>query len=293
MVKSVKIKGMQIKPPTKTSGEYVTPEHCPKMHQVCICIGKRASGKTTAISQLIQEMKYEYTIVVSPTLNSNKELMSRLNVEHVFEDPDDITIVDQIKAIVQKEAEDLEKYKEDMKRYNKLISAMRKGSWVEDELLLSFFMDDDFQKPTHRWNGEKPRIAVIFDDCMGSMLFSKPRKLNALSTYSRHIGQLKEGGSIGVSLYFLCQTFKAQSGGLNKVIRNQCTSMILFKTKDLSELDDVAESVAGEYDKETFMKVYDRAIGDGSGHPFLFIDLHKKNTHPSHFRKKFDEFLIP
>ena len=100
------------------------------------------------------------------------------------------------------------------------------------------------------------------------------------------------GGSIGISLYFLCQTFKAQSGGLNKVIRNQCTSMIIFKTKDTAEIDDIADSCAGEISKDTFMKVYEESIGDGENHPFLFVDLHRKNQHPSMFRRRFNEFLL-
>ena len=123
----------------------------------------------------------------------------------------------------------------DIKKYNKLMKDIESGKYTgNDELLLQFFNDADnaFLKPTHRWNGRKPRIGVLIDDCMGSLLYSKPRKLNGLATYSRHLGQLKKGGSIGVSLFFLIQSFKAQTGGLNKVIRNQATSLILFKTKD-------------------------------------------------------------
>ena len=78
----------------------------------------------------------------------------------------------------------------------------------------------------------------IFDDCLGSAVYSKPRKLNGLATYSRHVGQLKEGGAIGVSLFFLVQSYKCQSGGLNKVVRNQCTALMVFRTKDAAELDD-------------------------------------------------------
>ena len=291
-VKHTKINGMQIKPPKNTSGDYETPQNCPGMHQVLVCVGKRTSGKSTAVVNLIEQMGYDYTIVVSPTMKSNKELMERLNVEHVFEDPDDLSVIDQIKAIVQQEADDLEKYREDLRRYNKLMKKMQEGAFLPDDELLIFFQDGDFKKPEHRWNGRKPKIACVFDDCLGSMLYSKPRKLNALSTYSRHVGQMKTGGSIGISLYFLCQTFKAQSGGLNKVIRNQCTSMIIFKTKDNTELDDIADSCAGEISKDTFLKVYDEAIGDGENHPFLFVDLHRKNQHPSMFRRRFNEFLL-
>jgi hypothetical protein len=258
-------------------------------------VGKRASGKTTAVVNLIEKLQYDYVIAVSPTMDSNKEIMSRLKVEHVFTDTDDVAIVDNIKNIIQKEAVDLERYQEDLIKYNKLIKDIKSGKYMgNDDLLLEFFDDQDnaFLKPTHRWDGRKPKIAVIFDDSMGSILYSKPRKLNGLATYSRHLGQLKEGGAIGCSLFFLIQSFKAQSGGLSKVIRNQATSVILFKTKDSHELEDVAESVAGEIDEETFYKVYEQAIGEGKNYEFLFIDFHPKKNQFM-FRKKFEEYIIP
>jgi hypothetical protein len=290
-----KIKGMEITPPSSESGSYETDDNLPKMHQVCIAIGKRASGKTTAVVNLIEKLKYDYVIAVSPTLKSNKEIMSRLNVEHIFEDVDDLSLVDNIKSIVAQEAEDLEVYLEDIKKYNKLMRDIESGKYTgNDDLLLQFFNDEDnqFLKPSHKWNGRKPRIAVLIDDAMGSLLYSKPRKLNAFATYSRHLGQLAKGGSIGVSLFFLIQSFKAQTGGLNKVIRNQATSLILFKTKDKGELEDVAESVAGEIDDETFYKVYEAAIGEGDNYEFLFIDFHPKKNQ-SMFRKKFEEYIYP
>lgn len=295
-MKTQKVKGLDIIPPKQTSGDYETAPNLMKMHQVCIAVGKRQSGKTTAVVNLIERMGYDYVMMVSPTVKSNKELMDRLKLQddHIFEDCDDPGVVDKIKKIVEDEATDLERYRDELRRYNKLMKALNSDHMpIDEDDLIAFFNDRDFMKPTHRWNGEKPRIAVVFDDCLGSGLYSKPRKLNALSTYSRHVGQLKEGGSIGVSLFFMIQSFKAQTGGLNKVIRNQCTSLILFKTKDFAELMDVAESVAGEIGKETFMKVYEQAIGDGSNHPFLTVDLHRKPGHVSMFRKRFDEFIIP
>ena len=44
-------------------------------------------------------------------------------------------------------------------------------------------------------------------------------------------------------------------------------------------------------DEELFNKVYDTAIREP--YDFLFIDFHKKKEHPSCFRRKFDEFIIP
>ena len=229
-------------------------------------------------------------------MKSNKEILSRLKIDEndIFDDCDDPTVIDKIKKIVEDEAKDLERYKDEMRRYNKLMKAINTDHMpINEEDMIAFFNDRDFMKPTHRYNGEKSRVAVVFDDCLGSGLYSRPRKLNALSTYSRHIGQLAEGGSIGISLFFLIQSFKAQTGGLNKVIRNQCTSLMLFKTKDKNELIDVADSVAGEIDQNTFMDVYNEAIQDGNNHQFLSIDLHRKKNHPSMFRRRFSEFLIP
>jgi hypothetical protein len=291
MLTTQSVKGLQIVPPKETSGAYETDPDMPKMHNVVVIVGKRAAGKGVCAINLIEKMKYDYVIAVSPTMDSNKELMSRLNILHTFNDPDDLTCIDKIKEIVNEEARDLERYKHEMKEYNKLMRDIREGQKVGDELMLKFF-DNDFVKPKHKWGGRKPKIACIFDDMLGSMIYSKPRKINALSTYSRHLGQLTEGGSIGVSLYFLIQSFKCQTGGLNRVIRNQCTQLIVFKTKDNKELDDIADSCGGEISKEKFIQVYDYAIETGGDHPFLFIDLHKKENHPSMFRVKFDKFII-
>jgi len=291
MLSTKSVKGLQIVPPKEISGAYETAPDMPKMHCVTVIVGKRQSGKSCCAINLIEKMDYDYTIAVSPTMNSNKELMSRLNIEHTFDDPDDLTCIDKIKEIVNGEARDLERYKYEMKEYNKLMKDIREGQNIGDDLMLKFF-DNDFVKPKHRWNGKKPRIAVIFDDMLGSLIYSKPRKINALSTYSRHLGQLEEGGSIGVSLFFLIQSFKCQTGGLNRVIRNQCTQLIVFKTKDNKELDDIADSCGGEISKDKFIQVYDYAIETGGDHPFLFIDLHKKPNHPSMFRVNFDKFII-
>mgnify|MGYP003150140619 FL=1 len=291
-MKTSKIKNLEIVPPSGESGLYTTDPMLPKMHTVSVVIGKRNSGKSVAIVNLIEKMGFDYTILVSPTASSNKELMERLNVEHTFDDPDDLSIIDEIKKIVQGEAEDLERYEQEIKEYNKLMADLKKGKYLEDDVILKFFGDDSFVKPTHRFNGRKPRIALFCDDCMGSMIYSKPRKLNALSTYSRHLGQLKEGGSIGISLFFAIQSFKCKVGGLTPTIKNQATNILLFKTKDEKELNDVAESCGGEVDKDTFIRVYNEAIENGGDHPFLFIDLHPKKEHLSMFRKKFNEFII-
>jgi hypothetical protein len=297
MLPTKSVKNLQIVPPKNESGSYETAPDMPKMHQVCVIVGKRASGKTVAAVNLIEKMGFDYSIVVSPTMNSNKELMSRLKIEHNFQDPDCPKTIDEIKQIVLNEAKDYERYHHEMREYNKLMKDIKTGNSLDDNMLLKYFSANtyglnDFVKPKHRWDGRKPRIAVLFDDMLGSMMYSKPRKINGLATYSRHLGGLEEGGSIGVSLFFLIQSFKCAVGGLNKVIRNQCTSLIMFKSKDLTEINDIAESCGGEISKDQFIKVYEEAIGDGTGFPFLFVDLHKKPEQPSMFRRRFDQYIL-
>ena len=294
-LKTVHIPNMDIRPPKSTSGDFDTPSMCIAGHCVVLCVGKRRSGKTTACTSLIEKMKFDYVIAVSATMASNKELMSRLNIQHEF-DPDGGDTIDKIKEIVEAEATDLERYQEEMRRYRKLMKLIHSESplfRLPEEDLAAFYKDGDFKPPEHKWNGRKPKIAVIFDDCLGSQVYAKPRKLNGLATYSRHIGQLKEGGAIGVSLFFLVQSYKCQAGGLNKVVRNQCTCLMVFRTKDQAEQDDIADSVAGEIDRVTFNRVYDEAIGDGEGHPFLLVDFAKRKEHPSMFRRRLNEFILP
>ena len=111
MLSTQSIKGLEIIPPKQTSGAYETAPDMPKMHCVTVIVGKRAAGKSVAAINLIEKMNYDYTIAVSPTMDSNKEIMSRLNIEHVFDDPDDLTCIDKIKEIVNEEALYLERYK--------------------------------------------------------------------------------------------------------------------------------------------------------------------------------------
>ena len=115
------MKNMKIVPPKETSGMYPTPPECPVAGQVCVAVGKRKSGKSVAVINLIEKMQFDYVIAISPTMNSNKEIMERINIEYVFDDVDDPNVIDEIKKIVQKEADDLERYREELKRFNKLM----------------------------------------------------------------------------------------------------------------------------------------------------------------------------
>ena len=61
-MKTAKVKNLHIIPPKSEVGQYPTEMYLPKMHQVCIAVGKRASGKSTAIVNLIERLKFDYCI---------------------------------------------------------------------------------------------------------------------------------------------------------------------------------------------------------------------------------------
>ena len=221
--------------------------------------------------------------------------MDRLKIrpEDVFEDPDDLLVMDKVKAAIEEERDLLEKYQEDLRKYKKLMKTIHSNSplSIRDEDLSLFWADGDFAPPKHWLNGRRCCCALIIDDAQGSLLYQRPRKINQFTIYHRHIGQLKEGGALGCSLFFLVQSYKAQAGGITRVIRGNATSMILFSNKNQKMLQEIAEELAGEVSPETFFKVYNQAMRQK--HDFLFVDLHRKPNHPSAFRRNYETFLIP
>lgn len=295
-MKTQTVPGLEIKVPKATAFAYETEPMMLKSHQVSVVCGKRGSGKTLATVNLMNRMKYDRVFVVSPSVHSNRAMMDMLKIdpEDVY-DVDDLDSIDDIKAKIDAERDDYERYHEDMKKYREFMKKIHSDDSIfslDEDALMSFYRNGKFQKPVHKWNGRRPHMAILFDDAMGSQLFTKGvRKLSKLAIYSRHLGQLKDGGALGVSLYFLCQSWKAQVGGLTKAIRSQATSLIVFKTANEKELADIQESCGGEVSKNTFYEIYNKAT-DGE-HNFLLIDLHwKKGIHPSPYRKNLNEFII-
>ena len=285
-----------------------TPEHLPKMHFNMLLCGKRGSGKSVAATNMLRMLMegnaLNRILVVSPTFNGNKLLMKDLNIKEtdVFSDPDDPTIPQRIMDIVDEERDEFLRYQHLVKQYENVMKMIKTGglhqieSGAIDEYLLAYFnpMTNEFNLPKPRWEryreGKPGVLALFVDDSICTKLMSN-RKFFNLVTRHRWLGQFPEGGAVGLSLMIAIQNYKAQSGGCNKVVRNNCTHLCLFRTKDESELKSIGESFSGEISVDKFYKVYEKATDEP--HSFLFVDLHKKDTQPSMFRKRFDQYLIP
>ena len=144
--------------------------------------------------------------------------------------------------------------------------------------------------------GKVPCIVIYFDDILGSqiMIGKGAREIARICLFHRHLGGFtdpNEHGAVGASLLFNAQAWKTNVGGLPKALRNNLTLMILFKTKSEKELQEIAEEVSGEVSEKTFYDVYNQAIQES--HDFLMVDLHKKSSHFSSFRRNFNEFIVP
>jgi len=285
-----------------------TPDHLPKLHQLCIANGKRGSGKSIAITNLIRMYKDDLgsdlrCIIVSPTFGSNNKLLSDLGInrEDVFQDPDDDVPAKLIK-IADDERDAFLEWKHLNEYYNEFIKTIKGGYFDRskmDDYMLQYFkpLTNQFERPKPKYNcylkGKAPVLFTFIDDAQGSKLLSTNRKMLQLCLRHRHLGQFPspQGGAIGMSICVASQTFKS-NGGLNKVIRNNSTSIILFKTKDMSELKQIAEAFSGKIPVDRFFQLYEQAT-DGD-HNFLFVDLqYKKDVQPSGFRQNFDTYLIP
>lgn len=295
----MKSKNLKIELPSKQKYQYDTPEMMPNLCTQLLCVGAKGMGKTIAIVNLVKKLNFDRIFLISPTAKSNHSILSMINIEEddMYEDTDDLTIIDNIISKVEEEGILYDEYHNKMKDYNEFDKKIRNNQFnlISDEDLETYMNErNEIVKPEHYLNGRRPKIACIFDDILGSYLMSKGiRKVNNLAIKHRHVAPVTSegGGSVGINNFFLTQNFRCQSGGISKPIRSNCNSLIIFKTKNENEFNDLRDEVAGEIGKELFSKIYDLATNEP--HSFLFIDFNPKKEHPSRYRKNLDTFLIP
>jgi hypothetical protein len=267
-----------------------------KLHQLMVVVGKRGSGKSIFVTNFLRMMKeqncLDKLILVTPTYASNKAIFKGLPVdEDNVIDPNDPTSVQQIRDIVDAERDMLDEYYERLGRWRQLqkeIKSRKPVDMIDEDLLLEF---EDMEKPTHYLNGRKPVIAVFCDDGLGTKIYGPKSGLNNLCILHRHLGVSEYLGALGITLIFATQSYKSNHYGISPTIRNNCTSIALFKTKSEKELQGIYEEIAGFCTKDEFQSVYDQAM-EGFEHNILFVDT---SAYPgnSNFRKNLNEQIYP
>jgi len=121
------------------------------------------------------------------------------------------------------------------------------------------------------------RIALVFDDLVGSTLFSNARRspFKMLNTNHRHLS---------TSVFMISQAFKE----IPKTVRTQFSCLIMFEILSDSELEAIYNEFPMGLKKDQWMELYHFATeGD---HDFLFYNIQK----PKRLRimKNFDKVLF-
>jgi hypothetical protein len=273
-----------------------------KLHQLMCVVGCRGSGKSVFITNFLRMMKdqncLDRLILVTPTFASNKAIFHGLPVnEQDVIDPNDPTAVQQIRDIVDSERDILDEYFEKLKRWKALqkeINSRKNIDDIDEDLLLEFGSDLQ-EKPTHYLNGRKPVIACFVDDALGTRIYGPKSGLNNLCILHRHLGVSEHLGALGITMLFSTQSYRSNVYGISPTIRNNCTSIAIFKTKSNKELMGIAEEIGGFCTVEEFMEYYEMAMnecgcGCKSAHNILFVDT---SPYPgnSNFRKNLNKML--
>lgn len=305
----------KIKVPTGSAFAIDTPPAMFKLHSVFLSISKRGGGKTVSIANLFRLMKesgcLDRLILVSPTFGSNKPIFDEFGLDIADEDIiiPSLTAVDDVINIINQEAHDYDDYHNKMIEYRESLKETKSTKVAEKTVVekpssndLGDIMESipeteeykaeipKMEKPEHKWGGRKPVICCFFDDCQDSDVFSPRGGLSNLVIKHRHMGITKDG-PLGISLFFACQNYTSNSGGIPKSVRGNVTHMQVFKTKNKKELDAIANECSGEISTNDFLNVYNKATDEP--HSFLFVDFSPKSNHPSRFRKNFNEFIMP
>ena len=165
---------------------------------------------------------------------------------------------------------------------------------IPTDLLLEFKDENgNLSPPQYKYKvtNRPPVVAIFFDDCLDSPVFKPNSGLGRFVLSHRHKGRTKSMGSIGCTLLFSTQAYTSSGHGLQRSIRSNLTHILLMKTKNQKELEQIATEVAGEVPPEVFYSAYEKALQQPFD--FLFVDLAKKPSHPSIFRRNFNEWIVP
>jgi len=236
-------------------------------------IAPKGSGKTTLLANLVKfYSKYFHTILVfSPTVKSD-EKWDWVKKQKVIEDNTPL------KKWLKNKNEEEEKTPSAVDRQSNptnpehaplLDFTIPEGNFYEeyDEDTLQAIMDEqmdliralkDAGKTKHLAN----RIMIIFDDLVGSSLFSNKKKnpFKILNTTHRHYS---------ISMLMVTQAYKE----IPKTVRTNFSALILFEIPNEKELEVIYEENPVGLSHDDWMKFYNYSTaGD---HDFMFINYQK------------------
>jgi hypothetical protein len=143
----MKSKNLKIELPSSLKYKYDTPEMMPNLCTQLLCCGAKGMGKTIAIVNLVKKLNFDRIFLISPTAKSNHSILSMINIDEddMYEDTDDLTIIDDIISKVEEEGKEYDEYHEKMKEYNEFNRKIKNNQFnlISDEDLETFMNDNN------------------------------------------------------------------------------------------------------------------------------------------------------
>jgi hypothetical protein len=280
-------------PPKKSAFIYETPRDEIKLHTLCLACGGRGSGKTVAIMSKLKDLHdagfCDRLFILSPTAASNQSIYDR--VKHLDSDVYNNPTRESLLSIIQEIEQEATEWNDFLVKQKKWRKAMRVlGRRQNDPFSPDFLTSNalsesgDLEEPKSKY-GHRPCIHLLIDDCQGTPVFSTSHKSPFVNLCLRH---RHVGKGLGVSLWIACQTYKSQ-GGLPRSVRENCTHLLLFRTKNLKSIQQIGEEIGDVVGLTEFHRAYRYATKDA--HSFLFIDFSPKDP-KYRFRKRFDTLIL-
>ena len=243
-------------------------EGVPKPPVLGIFVGKRGQGKTVTATRLLhyythnkpEVFQKELIFIVSPTAESQTHLW-----EHIGADPENVfpaSTPTEVKSIIDAIIEILKskkkKYDEDQEYLEAYRVLMRDGTLTARQ---EFLLDQRDCQPLvdpEPW----PRPCLLLDDLSHMKVMDKAWFIS-LCLRHRHVA-----GGVSLSILMLVQSLR---GGVARVIRQNCSLIILYSTHDQTAKDDLYAECSHLLDKDEFMALFEHATDER--HDFMSVDL--------------------
>lgn len=240
----------------------------PKPPVLGIFVGKRGQGKTVTATRLLHYYTHynpeifqkELVFVISPTAESQKHLWDHIGVleENVFAVATNQEIKEIVDAIIELLKSKKEKYDEDQEYLEAYKVLCRGGVLTARQEFLLDMRDCQPLVDPEPW----PRPILLLDDLSHLKVLDKAWFIS-LCLRHRHVA-----GGVSLSILMLVQSLR---GGVARVIRQNCSLIILYSTHDQTAKDDLYAECSHLLDKEEFMALFEHATDQR--HDFLSVDL--------------------
>ena len=113
---------LEIKVPNDTAFKIPTDSSFIKLHQLSIVCGRRGSGKTTFVTNILRMMRennaLDKVIIISSTFESNKNMFEKsLPLHDEIIDPNDENAIQKFRGIIDEQRDLVDEYHSKMKRW--------------------------------------------------------------------------------------------------------------------------------------------------------------------------------